>query len=166
LRPGGLYVIEDGITDWTIATALAPRYPDRQMLRTRFDNVRRVYQVINQGGEGIPEDVLEAINETTARGYQADPGATPERILEFIAAAVDTVDLTPAEDLFAAVDLDHRPLSDFAIDLVMICATHRDVIDEVRIDQHWLMARRGNTPLPRDGFSVEDTWPDLFGYLR
>jgi hypothetical protein len=165
LRPGGLYVLEDWITDWTIATALAPRYPDPQVLRAHFDNVRRVWHVINQGAEGIPEEVLVAINETSARGYEADPDASPERILEYIAAAVDSIDLTPAKDVFAAVDLDPRTLSDFAIDLVMIRATQRNVIDEVCIDHDWLTARRGNAPLPRDGFRIKDAWPDVFGYL-
>ena len=55
---------------------------------------------------------------------------------------------------FAAYRLDEVPLTAVVIETIMACASRSGIIDEVIIDPHWALIRRGEKPIDRDTFSL------------
>ncbi len=166
LRPGGLYIVEDWNADWEVAVYLERAHGASLDLDERVAKVNQVFNVINAPANGLNEHVLAELDEAAAKAYRDDSEAAPRTFLESAAAAVDRAD--PAS--FAALDLQAtarwRPLTDLAVDFMMIRASQPGLIDEVTIDGDWLTARRGPVELPLDGFGLDDWRTDFFGYLR
>jgi predicted O-methyltransferase YrrM len=59
-----------------------------------------------------------------------------------------------------------RPLSDLAIELLLVRATIGDAVSELVIGADWVMVRRGHTPLDPATFRVADLYRDHFNQLN
>ena len=58
-----------------------------------------------------------------------------------------------------------RPLNDLAIELVLACASFTEVIDEVTVNDHWVIVRRGPAEVDPGSFRLRNCFRDYFGYL-
>ena len=166
LRPGGIYVVEDWAAEYATACELArhiePTSPD---FAGRLDLIRGLVLLLNSPGSNVPAEVVAALAAThqqqrAARG--AGEGSQITDLLNVIVATAATADLTA---LAGVVPDAPRPLADLAVELAMVTAGNPGVIAEIRLDRHWIWMRRGDEPLPRDGFRLASAWGDHFGYL-
>ena len=58
-----------------------------------------------------------------------------------------------------------RPLAALTLELVLVRACSDGVIDELVIDEHWVVVRRGRAPVDADGFALADHYTDRDGLL-
>jgi predicted O-methyltransferase YrrM len=58
------------------------------------------------------------------------------------------------------------PLLRLAVELLLACAGHHGVIDDVRFTRHWIVVERGPGALDPATFSLSDIAHDHFGLLR
>jgi cephalosporin hydroxylase len=57
-----------------------------------------------------------------------------------------------------------RPLPRLGIELLQVCAMANDVISQVTVNEHWIVARRGDADLDRTSFAISDHYTDYFGW--
>jgi cephalosporin hydroxylase len=57
-----------------------------------------------------------------------------------------------------------RPLPRLGIELLQVCAMANDVISEVTVNKHWIVARRGDADLDLSSFCLSDHYTDYFGW--
>lgn len=166
LRPGGTYIVEDWASDWEAANFLVRAHGGESDVGTRLRRINYAFNALNTPTHEYPSDLLEAINEAAARAFQSDAATAPRSFLESVAAALDDPAIAAR---VARIDGDApertRPLSDLAVELMLIRAAHPDLLAEVYLDGDWLLVRRGEAPLPLDGFRLADQWIDAYGYL-
>lgn len=161
LRTGGLYVVEDWNAECMAANHLARVLPDAVDFTDRIGAVNRVLHILNTPDYELPPAFVASMTEAAVDPVHGTEVADRDLFEVLVEAAsradVSTLDASPIGR--------SRPLSDLAVELMMIRATSPGVIDEVRIDGEWVTARRGPAPLPRDGFRLDRAWKDFFGYL-
>jgi hypothetical protein len=58
------------------------------------------------------------------------------------------------------------PLSQLAIEFMLVQATEAGLIEDLTVNRHWIAARRGPAPLPAAGFRLADHYADAFHMLR
>jgi predicted O-methyltransferase YrrM len=162
LRPGGLFVIEDWSSECFSAAHLARVLPDALDLGERVAAVSQMLHILNSPTHDLPEAVLASLAQA---GATTDWEHSEDAFADFFERLIE---VAGRADLGALADVPigrSRPLADLAVELMMISATNQGVVEEVSLGGEWLTARRGEADLPRDGFRLDDSWTDFFGYL-